>query len=60
MNKGWENFGEAIIRSREMVHTAEEFEFSEKRIENDDTHEKLAEILGENFDDDWEVELDEE
>ncbi|MCB5935885.1 helix-turn-helix domain-containing protein [Caldibacillus thermoamylovorans] len=39
---------------------AEEFEFSEKRIENDDTHEKLAEILGENFDDDWEVELDEE
>ena len=38
----------------------EEFEYLKKQRENDDTEDEITELLGEDFGDDWEVELDEE
>lgn len=39
---------------------AEEFEYLKKQRENDDTEGEKAQLLGEDFGDDWEVELAEE
>ncbi|CAI9391302.1 helix-turn-helix domain-containing protein [Niallia sp. Sow4_A1] len=39
---------------------AEEFEYLKEQRENDDTEGEIAQLLGEDFGDDWEVELAEE
>lgn len=38
----------------------EEFEYLKKQKENDDTEDEISQLLGEDFGDDWEVELAEE
>lgn len=52
--------GKQLSNRGKWLIPAEEFEYLKKQKENDDSEDEIAQLLGEDFGDDWEVEIDEE